>query len=423
MSERRDHLFLLRAFNDTDNITPAIHHLLDHSGDSTADVLVYSDDFAFHQDRNLRHLTDTFGSRIRVRWIGEALGLPYRHLAVGGRTPSVLKIAGRLRPRWSVRRTVADDRPSAERAVDWLFPDGVPEHVIADQNRSDQVRALVSALRSRGARRVVALPVSPLINFNIMRMTRFVSRNPRIENQGIEYMHDYSVFDRVGFTDRYYLDSLARYYRSCGRTDPLSQKSTVLGSLRFSKRWIARRDTIFPMPEGWEAPPAEKRVVFFLSKQKNNTHWEEVERTLALLSDYPEISVIVKPHTRNMGFALLRAFPNIHVESDLDSSILIRGTDACLVWGSSVALDAYQRGTPVIYLRHVHANRALYETFGAGRIVASRDELKYALDDLLGDRLYREGDEARIEDMLLHMVHAGDASTPLEDRYREFMHR
>ena len=65
----KHYLFCLRHFNDIDNITPAIHFLLERRPVRVT-ILIYSLDYDYRSDPSLQFLQKTWGERLRVVWIG-----------------------------------------------------------------------------------------------------------------------------------------------------------------------------------------------------------------------------------------------------------------------------------------------------------------------------------------------------------------
>ncbi len=72
------YLFFLRGHNDTDNIVPVIYFLLKERDDHTATVCFYNIDYDFRKAAVVRFLTETFGHRVKLRWIGDFLGQSYK---------------------------------------------------------------------------------------------------------------------------------------------------------------------------------------------------------------------------------------------------------------------------------------------------------------------------------------------------------
>lgn len=233
-------------------------------------------------------------------------------------------------------------------------------------------------------------------------------------------MHDYGIFDRIVFTDDVYLTFLDRYYQSCGEASyPLLDRCETLGSIRFCPEWADLRNS---MHEPYVNERGGLKLAFFLSQPKNNAFWDELHRTIRFLSQYPECTLVIKPHTRNMEFNLPEQHENIIIEEDVPSPALIDWSDAVLVWGSSVAIDAFQKKKIVLYLRYLHANLSMFELFNAGWQIRCRDELKYAAEALIADPQRMPYRQDFVQRLLYKIVQA-DRDDPVPDRYLDLLSR
>lgn len=408
----RRYLFFLREYNDIDNIAPAIHFLLQAEPDAVADLIYYRG-YLPDRDENIAHLRSSFGPRLREVHLVRVAEAYLDEVYGEGRKRFII---GRFLSDHE-RYTAEDRRVVIERALEGS---GAVEPALGvfDQIRAPEISGITPVLQAMGIP-LVALPVSPLVNVNTMRMDRFTDRSLSFgaESRGIGFMHDYSCFDRVVFTDDVYLTWLKRYFESEEQPFPLEGRAVTLGSLRFCPEWLPIRNTFQPP---WEHAHDGPKLVFFLSNAKNNAFWDELQRTFTFLSHYPELKIAVKPHTRNMDFRLPDGCGNMTLVSHVPSSSLIDWADAVMVWGSSVAVEAFCRRKTVLYLRFLHANLSIFEHFQAGWILRCRDELKYALEDLIRDRTIRPYERANV-DRLLRCVVQGSVDRPVPERYVEFL--
>lgn len=252
---------------------------------------------------------------------------------------------------WDVSR-----KDSASTIGDWLraiFNDwGYPECAIFDQNRSYQVRGLVSALRENVTSQVVSLPVSPWININVLRQIDFV----RLDSGMFFEKHDYSEFDRVGQVDQHYAESLKDFFSLLDRPSPFEGHEVILGSIRYTHEWLSiRRRYISCRAAGEVLPvlsPARRRLLVIPSHRKNNSFWDEYLRTLHFIAQFEDYEILVKPHTRyGEGYEGLPA--SIRLVTDVDTSLLIDWSEIVLFWGSSVALEAFQKKRIMVNLDYL----------------------------------------------------------------------
>ena len=370
------HLFCLRHFNDIDNIAPAIHFLLERR-ECRVTILIYSLEYAYRSDPSLKSLEQTFPGRVRIAWIGDFGRYPY---AVTGNP--------RLR-RWHYRARRALGGRDLERGIERpgmggilagglasLFSDwGLPRAAVFDQNRTSVIAGLIEALRAAGISRVVSLPVSPWINYNVLRQTDFI----RLDAGAFRRKHDYSGFDEMGQVDPYYDRSLTEFFGLLGEKSPLEGRTRVLGSIRFCRQWLdvlAGRNGA----SARETPASDRRprVLVLPSHPKNNSFWEEYLRTLDFIAQYERYDFVVKPHTRyGHGHGKLPA--NLRLESRTPTSALIDWADIVLYWSTSVALEGFQKNKIMVCLNHLNANRSTFAELRAGYVCRSRDDLMRVL--------------------------------------------
>ncbi len=414
--ERR-FLFFLRAYNDVDNIAPAIYFLLEEEQNAEAHIVFYSFDYDYKDNPNLKYLQETFGPRIRIEWLGEKAGLNYDWLYNFGVLSRLYLLMNKLHPKHRISHLAAPtekfDSDKRQKIIDSILADGpFPALVIFDQNRAHAVSGLTQALRNGGVRKIVSLPVSPFININILRAADFTTLDPA----HYKLKHDYSHLDEVVQCDGFYAESLERFYQSFERPSPLNGKVQVLGSLRFCPEWIEIRRKIIT-PVRVETARRKTNMVFMLSNPATNTNWSEIKTTVKLLGEFPDIAVIVKPHTRSRNIDLGPLPDNVTVNFSAESSDLIDWADVVMFWGTSMALEAYMKDKCCICLNHVHANVNNYAQHNAGWVMNARDDLMAALIALQADPAAKPYDTSNIDRMLDNIVLGGDKKTTVPQKY------
>jgi hypothetical protein len=186
-----------------------------------------------------------------------------------------------------------------------------------------------------------------------------------------------------------------------------SEKIVVLGSARFCAEWIAQNRNILPRKMNADPQSKKLKVVFMVSKPQCRIDIERMLSTFNLLSNFGDIEVMLKPHTRTVGnnrlFANV-ALPNV---SDILTPELCEWADVVLVIGSSVITEALMQGKPVLYLKYLHANTMLFEELGACWTIGNEAELEHALQSLRlnkTDLPYRDQD---VERFLSAVVYGG----------------
>lgn len=446
--EPRHYLFCLRHFNDIDNITPAIHFLLQRRPVRVT-VLIYSLDYDYSNDPSLCFLQRTWGRRLSVTWIGRLAG--YSDVLIT-RPPARL-LHRQLRKLLGL--------PVLERAItqtqnaEWmqgllkpLFLEwGDPATVIFDQNRCSVIAGLLAAFRACGVKRIVSLPVSPWININVLRQVDLI----RINAEVFWKKHDYSSFDAIGQVDTYYRDSLEALFKQLDHPSPFQGREKVLGAIRFTDEWLEVRQTytldtntkkrLAKTVSGTEfftdewlpnhlpylaeadidvsaALPPRRRLLVLPSHRKNNTFWEEYLRTLHFLAQFEEYDIIVKPHTR-YGDGYDDLPENIRLVPELDTSALIEWSEIILFWSSSVVLEGFMKERIMINLDYLNGNRSVFTLLGAGYICHCRDDL---LTVLLNNKVMEQAVEASVQgrELLCSQVIQGGQGKGVVDRYLDF---
>lgn len=401
-------LFCLRHFNDIDNVVPAIHFTLERRH-VVVTVLIYSVDYDFREDVSLRFLQETWGERVRVVWIGELAGFPRAAIGV----PLGSKLLAR--PKRSVRRF-------NKAMVTWLRPLfaewGTPQRVVFDQNRTGEISGLLATLRERGVKHISSLPVSPWMNFNVLRQTDFIN----LRDRNFSTKHDYSGFDAIGQVDGFYASQLEKVFGLLGLTSPFRGCDEVLGSIRYTPEWLAIRDGYVSRARQTKirssSAPNGKKVLIIPSHRKNNSFWDEYLRTLAFLGQFENYQFAVKPHTR-YGDGYENLPKNIDAYPGVDTSQLIDWADIILFWSSSAAIEGFQKGRTMIRLEYLNGNRSTYEELGAGYACHSRDDLLEVL--LSPDAMARaESDSASGAEILRQQIIEGGKGPDVVDRVVRF---
>lgn len=413
------YLFCLRHFNDIDNIAPAIHFLLERRTVRVT-VLVYSLDYDYGADPALNFLQRTWGGKLRVVWIGSLAGYS-----------ASLITRPRVR-RWHYRLRRLLRRPVLELAIGraeqsglmqgWLeplFEDwGQPASVVFDQNRSSVIAGLLTALRAIGVERIVSLPVSPWVNINVLRQIDFI----RVDARVFWKKHDYDGFDAIGQVDPYYRDSLEGFFKILDHPSPFQGRERILGAIRFTDEWLSVRRTyaVKTVPDE-RMPPmvaGRRRLLVLPSHRKNNSFWEEYLRTLHFLAQFDEYDIVVKPHTR-YGDGYDDLPEDIRLAPEPDTSALIDWSEIILFWGSSVALEGFQKDRVMVCLDYLNGNRSVFAVLEAGHQCRCRDELLRVLRD---EDTMREAREAstRGKDRLRSSVIEGGQGSGVIERYLDF---
>jgi hypothetical protein len=184
--------------------------------------------------------------------------------------------------------------------------------------------------------------------------------------------HKFNRFDYVIVQNQLRKDVLVR----SGIT---REKIVVLGSARFCDEWIAQNRKILPRRIESNSQSQKLKVVFMVSKPHCRVDIERMLNTFNLLSDFGEIEVMIKPHTRTGTNSRLFANLTLLNASNILTPELCEWADVVLVIGSSVITEALMQKKPVLYLKYLHANTMLFEECGACWTIQTEAELEQAL--------------------------------------------
>lgn len=415
----KHYLFCLRHFNDIDNITPAIHFLLERRPVRVT-ILIYSLDYDYRSDPSLQFLQRTWGERLRVVWIGALAG--YKEFLIKN---SRLRL-WHYRLRRVLRRPLLEwgiaDKQYVKLMQAWLEPLmrdwGRPSSVIFDQNRTSVITGLLAALRSCDVQRIVSLPVSPWINFNVLRQVDFIKLDANV----FWKKHDYSGFDEIGQVDWYYRDSLDDFFKLLGHPSPFQDRVRILGAIRYTDDWLGvRAKHINDLGAEGRLPTrnsSRRRLLVLPSHRKGNAFWDEYLRTLHFIAQFEGYDILVKPHTR-YGDGYNNLPENIRMVLDVDTSQLIDWSEIILFWSSSVALEGFQKGKTMINLDYLNGNHSLFTLLSAGYRCRSRDDLMKVLLSHQEMQQAKTVSENGRELVLRNVIEGGQGSDVVE-RYLEF---
>ena len=394
------YLFFLRHYNDIDNIAPAMYFLLEQKNEHMADVIIYSQDYDFREDKNLKFLKESFGDRFNCRWLGSYFDLNTdKHFDSFKQKNQSIRycfqktkelIKNRLKFLlpflFKIRKGIKGVSLSVDR-ISWGESDAIlinkivkrilnekqrPKLVCFDVNRTAPVKGLLDALRHNGVKKIICLPVSPLINYNTLRQYDATE----VRSKDFFDKHDYSGFDKIGFVDNYFVESFNKTFEFLSFPSTLKGKTYSLGSIRFCPKWLKIREE--KLIKSLADESKKINVVFFLSHPKSNVNKEELNSTINLLRQFPEYRILIKSHTR------FNETPDIKdkniLYTDEDSSALINWAEVILFWGSSIAIEGYIKKKTMVCLSYICGNINLFKHYNAGYIANCRDDLHEFLE-------------------------------------------
>jgi len=199
------------------------------------------------------------------------------------------------------------------------------------------------------------------------------------------------------------------------------EKIVVLGSARFCGEWIAQNREVMPRMIESNSPGNKLKVVFMVSKPQCRIDIERMSNTFDLLSNFSEIEVMIKPHTRTGANSRLFANLPLTNASEILTPELFEWADVVLVIGSSVITEALMQGKPVLYLKYLHANTMLFEESGACWTIHNEAELEQALQALQKKSMDVPYGDENVNRFLSEVVYGGRSKTDVLTEYVQFI--
>jgi hypothetical protein len=194
-----------------------------------------------------------------------------------------------------------------------------------------------------------------------------------------------------------------------------------LGSARFCGEWIAQNRKILPRMIKSNPQSKKLKVVFMVSKPQCRIDIERMLNTFDLLSNFDEIEVMIKPHTRTAGNSRLFANLTLSNASNILTPELCDWADVVLVIGSSVITEALMQEKPALYLKYLHANTMLFEECGACWTIDNERELRGALISLKNKRMEVPYGDENVNSFLSEVVYGGRNERDVLKDYMQFI--
>jgi hypothetical protein len=201
-----------------------------------------------------------------------------------------------------------------------------------------------------------------------------------------------------------------------------SSRIHVLGSARYCGEWMAQNRKILPrMVKRDSESKGRLKVVFMTTRPAYRVNVERLLKTFEILSNFEDIEVVIKPHTRTGREAdMYNSLPLSNV-SNVSSVELCEWADVVLVIGSSIIVEALAQKKPALYLKYLHENTMEYEEYGACWVIRDESELEHALLSMQnGNRNvpYADGDVSR---WLSEIVYGGRSERDVLKDYELFI--
>ncbi|MBN9132929.1 MAG: hypothetical protein J0H48_06105 [Nitrosospira multiformis] len=410
-------LVFLRHYNDIDHITPVISKWLE-SGHQCDVVLIGN--AKFRNDYRVEFLGTLKGARIAhirdlllplefLRWRLQTLLLASRlRRSIMGPLVEAFARLYRADRRQSIWRSTAGrllersftTAGSGVVVFDWITRDS-PVSV-------EWVEVVVSLARSMGLG-TVSLPHGDSPHASQLIRHREWSLKP-------DFLYSAaSIFDKLVVPNELCAERFRPFLDD--------QSIAVLGSPRYCDEWLMKLAELSPAPptlfrkepQGTEESKETEslKVVIFLRKSNFTTFWEEVEEIVGMIAAFPNVELVIKPHTRG-GWRQpltrnpsLRSFPNVSVAPDHIHSIhLMNWAHVIIDLATSVVFEAVKGKKPVLAADYLHAGRSTLAHFMPETELKCRDDLYRRIDGFLSngcDSFYVEEHRQRFINEMLHV--------------------
>lgn len=398
-------LFFLRHYNDIDHVTPVIYKWIS-SGHQCDVVLIGSTQF--RRDFRVKYLSQLQGVRVAhmkelfplleyVKWRLQMLMLTrnVRRIKVIGR------IAEKLAERFDERQREPLWRHTAEFLLNRCFGNDTKGVVAFDWIERNSVicvewvEVVVAIARHRGFG-TVSLPHGDSPHYS-----QLIRRGERRVEPDVTFSAA-TIFDRVVVPNELCSVRFRPFMNE--------RQLAVLGSPRYCEEWLKILSGLMP-PSPLVRSDSRLKIVMFLRKANFTTFWEEVSEVVHLIAEFPDVELIIKPHTRS-GWkqslttdSSIKKLPNVQVASDDAHSVhLMNWADVIIDLATSVVFEAVRAKKPVLAADYLIAARSAVAYYMPETELKCRDDVYEKINGFLTngtDAFYIEEHRQRFLDEML----------------------
>ena len=388
MDNNSDIIFFVRAYNDLDHMAPVIYKLRTKYPSLSISVLNLSLSTRFHKDFRVKFLNKI---GINFSHILSRLGFNSLFLRLYFKSMEIDSNLNKYNPfRFFINRFIIQITRKfihnkllhydSEKLL--LNINGeLPRILIFDKTRTYFPGTLYKNLASYSKKNniiTVAMPHGHNTWSNTLIAENSMEINPDKPTVNEPFYTDYVIFENKLFLER---------YENFGLLEP--EQIVVLGSSRFCDEWNNKIRNIVPQGNLPETSPDTFKVLCFVPEEFHNANLIEFRRTINYISQFPNVVIIIKLHTRHNYYK--ERFPDnvFLVGNDIHSPQLIDWSNLILFTSTSVIFDAIKRDRPILYMKNTQANKLLSEDYFSSWEIHCRDELRDNIWSLIEDRNYR----------------------------------
>lgn len=417
------YLFLVRAFNDIDHITPVVWKMC--RDNYPVAVYCINPEYDIQSDYRLNYLKE-LGVEVDLIYnrFDQNLGWLHRFMrrlmlrsftvkkqlngGTGQISSAFLRMLGHLagaagiffymlmrlifyNENWA--QNILEQSDVKVLCFDWMRPNQFVGNV------------LLAAAKNRSIP-TLALPHGVFI---------YTNDSIAIESRPMETFEKLNRYDYVVVQNQLYKEIMTR--SGLDKT-----KIHLLGSARYCNEWIEQNKKILPRKISSNSQNTTKlKIVFMTTKVRWRVHTEKMLKTIEMLANYDGIELLIKPHTRTKKEAALYERLPLPTVSDVSSAELCEWADVVMVIGSSIILEPLIQGKPVLYLKYLHSNTTLYEEFGACWTIHNEEELKNALSLLQTDKKTVPYSDEDVKGFIADIVYGGPQKRDVLKDYEHFI--
>ena len=158
--------------------------------------------------------------------------------------------------------------------------------------------------------------------------------------------YDWSIFDKIICNDK----TQSQRFKH--------KNKKILINLRYTNEWV---NYILKYLNN-HIPKNKNKIVFLLihSKKIGNIHFEEVIRSIKIISNFKNFELIIKPHPRiSLNNNEIKKMKKINkkIKVSFDHMIeLVQKSDVIINFQSTASIDALLFNKPVIFLNYATSN-------------------------------------------------------------------
>jgi hypothetical protein len=417
------YLFLVRAFNDIDHITPIVWKMWQDN--HPVALFCWSPDYDLHRDYRLRFLIK---QGVKVNYIfdefDQSLGFIHRItrfisricFAVANQldhSSGTLYSAGLATIQKRTKKLGKKIyKRSRAKFYDISWARSILEQTGAKVLCFDHVkpkRYVVNLLLQ--AANEQSVPTIALPHGVYLYTNEFV----RIGSEEDSRYDKYHRFDHIITQNELHREELSREGVDRNRIN-------VLGSVRYCDEWMTQYKKILPRTMKANTGNSGKlKAVFMTTRFAYRIDKERMLKTFDILSETEGFETVVKPHTRSGKEAKVYDKMPLANAAEYSSVELCEWADVVMVIGSSILIEPLKQDKPVLYLKYLHENTTQYEELGACWIIHDETELKEALISLRNDRTKVPYSEEGVTRFLNEIIYGGQNERDVLGDYEDFI--